>query len=250
VIRYRPSRPSGSTAGRWAAINGATIMSHIYVPSKKPKEWKQFLADPKKHWKKGYSAYELAYRWQESEGFPEEVIKALSESSIPNIKYLEMLFGIPEHKVYFPPSRGRPSQNDLFVLARTQNSELVTIMVEGKVSETFGPTLNDWLKDKSPGKQERYEFIKSKLHITTNINQELRYQLFHRLLSVVLEMERYDSAAGIMLIHSFSNSNECFDDYVKFISLFSVTPNIGKIYKIHEISGKPIYSGWVYGNKK
>jgi hypothetical protein len=225
-------------------------MSRIYIPSKKPEEWKQLLTDPEKHWKKGYSAYELAYRWQESNGLPEEIIKALSNSGFQELTNLEILFGFPEHKVYFPPSRGRPSQNDLFVMARTQNSELVTIMVEGKVSETFGPTINDWLKDKSPGKQERYEFIKSKLNVKTNINQELRYQLFHRLLSLVLEMERYNSAAGIMLIHSFSNSNDWFDDYAKFISLFSVTPNIGNIYKIHEISGKPIYSGWVHGNKK
>jgi hypothetical protein len=225
-------------------------MSRIYIPSKKPEEWKQLLTDPEKHWKKGYSAYELAYRWQESNGLPEEIINALSNSGFQELTNLELLFCFPEHKVYFPPSRGRPSQNDLFVMARTQNSELVTIMVEGKVSETFGPTINDWLKDKSPGKQERYEFIKSKLNVKTNINQELRYQLFHRLLSLVLEMERYNSAAGIMLIHSFSNSNDWFDDYAKFISLFSVTPNIGNIYKIHEISGKPIYSGWVHGNKK
>jgi hypothetical protein len=225
-------------------------MSRVFVPAKKPEEWKQLLADPEKHWKKGYSAYELAYRWQESEGFPEEVTRALSDSNIPEITNLEILFGFPEHKVYFPPSRGRPSQNDLFVMARTQNSELVTIMVEGKVSETFGPTINDWLRDKSKGKQERYEFIKTKLHITTNIIQELRYQLFHRLLSVIIEMERYNTAAGIMLIHSFSLSNEWFEDYIKFLSLFSVTPNIGKIYKILDISGKPIYSGWVHGDKK
>ncbi len=33
----------------------------VYVPIERPEDWKQFLADPDKQWKKGYSAYSLAH---------------------------------------------------------------------------------------------------------------------------------------------------------------------------------------------
>jgi len=32
-------------------------------------------------------------------------------------------------------------------------------MVEGKVRESFGPTLEEWLKDPSPGKTRRLSFL-------------------------------------------------------------------------------------------
>ena len=34
-------------------------------------------------------------------------------------------------------------------------------MVEGKVRESFGPTLEEWLKDPSPGKTRRLSFYES-----------------------------------------------------------------------------------------
>jgi len=52
-----------------------------------------------------------------------------------------MVLKIPEHKVELDTGNV-PSQNDLFVLART-DSDLVTIVVEGKVREPFGPKVAD-----------------------------------------------------------------------------------------------------------
>ena len=45
-------------------------MGKVYIPATNPEDWKQFLAEPEKHWKSGYSARSLAYCWHESDGIP------------------------------------------------------------------------------------------------------------------------------------------------------------------------------------
>jgi hypothetical protein len=103
----------------------------ILIPTKGPEDWKHLLADPDLHWKKGYSAYALAYRWEEAEGLPSEIKEALE--SIPALEDVELLLAIPEYKVSLPGG-GAASQNDIFCLARTRHS-LVSIMIEGKVNQ-------------------------------------------------------------------------------------------------------------------
>lgn len=49
----------------------------IFIPARKPEDWKQFLAEPDKQWKTGYSARTLAYSWQEANGIPAEVTEVL-----------------------------------------------------------------------------------------------------------------------------------------------------------------------------
>ena len=108
-------------------------MSKIYIPTTKPEDWQSLLADPEKHWRQGYSARALAYCWQEANNFPTCVTRTFKKSDISLFQNIEILLAFPEHKV---PLRGgsRSSQNDLFVLAKS-NDQLISITVEGKVSE-------------------------------------------------------------------------------------------------------------------
>ena len=69
--------------------------------------------------------------------------------------------------MYLPPA-GHTSQNDLFVLANGEQG-LVTIMVEGKVAEPFGETLESWLNSPTPGKLKRLAFI---LDLTPLVKRE------------------------------------------------------------------------------
>lgn len=128
-------------------------MSRIYIPASSAEQWAQFLAEPVKHWRQGYSARTLAYSWQEANGFPVEVHAALT-SRFPGI---ELLLALPEHQVPLPGG-SRPSQNDIWALARSEG-KLISIAVEGKVSEAFGPTIGEWRTEFSPGKQERLAFL-------------------------------------------------------------------------------------------
>ena len=47
-----------------------------------PDDWRQFLADPVKQWKTGYSAKELAYSWETADGFPSEVQAVLDTQPV------------------------------------------------------------------------------------------------------------------------------------------------------------------------
>ena len=112
-------------------------LSRIYIPTSSAEQWAQFLAEPARQWRKGYSARTLAYSWQDAGGFPGEV------GTVLGLKFpaAEMLLAFPEHQVPLPGG-ARPSQNDIWVLARSQG-ELISIAVEGKVSESFGPTIQE-----------------------------------------------------------------------------------------------------------
>ena len=111
-------------------------MSKTYIPSAGPDSWQQFLAEPEKQWRTGYSAKSLAYSWEEADGFPAEIQRVLVDSRIEKLEEMTPLLVIPEHKVPLPGGRTE-SQNDAFVLASTP-SGLVSICIEGKVNESFG----------------------------------------------------------------------------------------------------------------
>ena len=119
------------------------------VPTSGVADWKKLLADPDKHWREGYSAHALATRWQTAHGFPPEISALLATQ--PVLAETQMLLGIPEHKVPLPGG-ARASQTDLWVLGRTRD-ELVSMAIEGKVRESFGPTLTEWMTDETSGRQ-------------------------------------------------------------------------------------------------
>ena len=133
-------------------------MNKIYLPTVGPQDWQKLLADPEKQWRTGYSARTIAYAWEAAKGhFPPKVERIFPEAGDERVGNLEILREFPEWKVYLPPA-GHTSQNDLFVLANGEQG-LVTIMVEGKVAEPFGETLESWLNSPTPGKLKRLAFI-------------------------------------------------------------------------------------------
>ncbi len=176
-------------------------MSQIYIPTSSAEQWAEFLAEPVKHWRQGYSARTLAYSWQEASGFPAEVGSVLA-SAFPSA---ELLLALPEHKVSLPGG-SRSSQNDIWVLARSEN-QLISIAVEGKVSEPFGPTVEQWLTESSPGKVKRLAYLLSLLGLCS-VSDTTRYQLLHRTASAIIEAQRFNAAHAVMLVHSFSQSSE------------------------------------------
>lgn len=121
------------------------------------------LAEPDKHWKRGYSAKAPAYSWQEANGFPECLRNMFKKSGVKLFQNIELLLAFPEYKVSFLGG-SRPSQNDIFILAKG-NNQLVSITVEGKVSEPFVDTIAEWRKDNSEGKYERLRFLLEELEL-------------------------------------------------------------------------------------
>lgn len=218
-------------------------MSKYFVPTKGPDDWRQFLADPDKQWKSGYSAKELAYSWESSDSFPEEVKKVLETH--PSTQNLKILMAMPEYQVPLPGG-SRPSQNDLFVLARSDKG-LVVIMVEGKASESFGPTLGEWRNSMSEGKKKRLAFLQEKLQLDSNLSDDVRYQLLHRVVSPLIVAQRFHASTAIMFVHSFSGAKEWFDDYATFLGLFGVKAEEGVLQEILSTSVIKVLCGWVTG---
>ncbi|MDZ7750738.1 MAG: hypothetical protein U5S82_03565 [Gammaproteobacteria bacterium] len=161
-------------------------MAKILIPAQHPEDWKQFLAEPEKQWRAGYSAKALADCWQRTPGFPPEVERLLKTSLA--FRDVEMLYGIPELQTPLPGG-ARPSQTDLWVLARASDG-LVSIAVEGKVSEPFGDLVADWIEPATPGKQKRLAYLCELLALMESDALPLRYQLLHRTASAVLEARR------------------------------------------------------------
>jgi hypothetical protein len=228
-------------------------MRKFFVPSKGAISWREFLADPEKQWKKGYSAYELANCWEDANDFPSCVKKVFKQSQLPLFNNVEVLYGFPEYKV---PLLGgsASSQNDLYVLAKA-NNELLTIMVEGKVSEPFGETVASWLGDNpSIGKSSRLEYLVNILGLDEGSVLKKRYQLIHRAASALLEASKVTAKNSLMLVHSFNATGKWFEDYAEFVKLFHITPEKDKIVGPVQLNGVNLYFGWVTGedvtNKK
>ncbi len=223
-------------------------MSKIFIPSKGPEDWKDFLAEPSKQWKSGYSAKTLAYCWEEADGFPSCVRKVFSQSGIPCFKDMELLLAIPEHQVPLPGGSSS-SQNDVFVLARAEY-QLMTIAVEGKVAEPFGPTVDEWLKNDSPGKRKRLSYLCEKLGLSEEGLGRIRYQLLHRTVSALIEAERFSAPSALMLVHSFSQEHVWLEDYRSFLALFSKDGGTDTVTFIGKRGGVDLYLSWVVGEKR
>jgi len=150
-------------------------MKKIFIPTSNAEDWKRFLAEPDKQWRTGYSAKALAYCWEEANGFPNSVKKVFSQAAFAPFHDMELLFIFPDYQVPLPGGY-RPSQSDIFVLAKAQGN-LITIAVEGKVREPFGQTINEWLNKESTGKQIRLDYLCDQPGITKESVYHIRYQL-------------------------------------------------------------------------
>jgi hypothetical protein len=225
-------------------------MKRIFVPSHSPADWQRLLAEPAKQWRSGCSARSLACCWEAAGStFPPEILSILQSADNPAFEHAELLLAIPEWQVPLPPSRGHPSQNDLFVLARDAHGGLVSIMVEGKVSEPFGQTLSEWLEKATPGRRSRLEFLQNTLGLTRGIPGSIRYQLLHRTASALIEAERFGAKSALMLVHSFSPDRLWLEDYRCFLELFGILSAVpGQLYRLPAPGPVHLYSGWAEGN--
>ena len=223
-------------------------MKKFYVLTEGVESWRKLLAEPGKQWKTGYSAKSLAYCWEEAQEFPKSVLKVLKECPYELFHSIEFLIGIPEHQITLPGARAA-SQNDIFVLAKSGN-ELISIAVEGKVSEPFGPSVAERKKDPSKGVKIRLGFLCDLLGITGKEIDSVSYQLLHRTASALLQADRFCTKHALMLVHSFSQEHQWFEDYAAFAALYGQNPEPDSIVYAGEIHGKNLYLGWVTGEKE
>ena len=218
-------------------------MSRFFVSPDSPDGWREGLASAT-HWRSRYSAHSLAHTWHPSNGFPPSVAAAFAASQLGT---LEFVVGIPEYKVALPGG-DTPSQTDLFVLARTSDARKVAIAVEGKAEEPFGDaTVGEWRRNASPGKQKRLTHLLRVLDLRDDESiLELRYQLFHRTASALIEADRLHAPIAVMLVHSFSPTRRWRPEYDAFVSaLRGDVPTDDGLVPCGPRFGRELYVGWV-----
>jgi hypothetical protein len=206
---------------------------------------RRFLADPDIQWARGASALELAISWERAEkterGLPIEIAEALDRD--PTLRDARVLIALPEHKAALK-GRGRASQTDVWVLLRTA-SGYASMAIEGKAGEPFDVPLAEWLKDASRGKTDRLKYLCEMLGVAGEPSPALRYQLFHRSVSALIEAERFGAASAIMLVQSFRDDPLSWEDYRNFASLLQSEAQRGGLVRAGICKNRPLYLGWV-----
>ena len=124
------------------------------------------------------------------------------------------------------------------------------MMIEGKVSESFGPTLQRWNTPSTPGKSKRLEFIKAALGLPDELPGTLRYQLLHRAVSAVLKARCFNALSAVVIVHSFSQTDEGFEDYQQFVRLFDIDHCAKGLVLLKNLDGIRLYSGWAAGDAR
>ncbi len=208
----------------------------IYVPANSPDVWQTFLADPQLHWKTGYSARTLAHAWHAQHGFPPEIQTLFNQSNFAAFQNMIPLLVLPEYKVPLK-GHGKDSQNDLYVLAKASDNQLVSITVEGKVEESFGTTIQQWKQSSkgfSENKHIRLTYLQEQLGLE-DIPATIYYQLLHRSASAVIEAKRYNAKYAVMLVHSFSRQSSWFDEYAQFIALYGQVAVKDKLFQLRSL---------------
>jgi hypothetical protein len=133
----------------------------------------------------------------------------------PATRGASLLFGFPEHVVTL---RGgsRGSQTDLWAVLSTGET-WASMAVEGKAREPFGETLEEWLREGSAGKRQRLEFLCETLGLPAAEPRGLRYQLFHRAASAVLEAQRIGARSAVVLVQNFFPDSTSWADFKAFV---------------------------------
>lgn len=162
------------------------------------------------HWKAGYSAQALATSWFSANGIPPAIRTTLETCA--DFSGADLVDAFFERTVDLGDGK-EPTHTDLLAILRV-HGELAVLAVEGKRDETFGELVGDWLAA-NPERRVRLDRFCAQLRIPHPKNN-LRYQLFHRALSAVLEAQRYCARRAVLLVQSFSEKMSGFDDFVAF----------------------------------
>jgi Domain of unknown function (DUF6946) len=183
-------------------------------------------------------------------GFPASVQLAFDCSPDKELDGAELLLGIPGHKVPLPGG-SRESQTDLFALARTRGG-LAAIVIEGKVAESLGERVSEWIAPKRRQgrlwRRGQLSFLCQILGLDEREAGDLPYRLLYRTASAVFEAERFCAAYAAMLVHAFGpDADDAYEDFAAFARLLGSDPVWPLVTKTTAPSRATLFVGWVYG---
>ena len=125
--------------------------------------------------------------------------------------------------------------------------DLMVAAVEGKVSESFDKTIDKWFSKPSDNKRTRLQYLCGVLGMAFPPAGHLRYQLFHRAVSAVIERGRFRAQAAAMVVHSFSAEKAGFDDYKAFVAELGGLAEPDRMTEVGLPDGSTLHLGWASG---
>lgn len=217
-------------------------MLFVSRPVTEPTDIIPFLGKGEAHWRKGYSAYELAHSWVNAGGIPDSVRAVLDQAA--EYRDARLIEGCFEWETQLR-SKGRPSQTDLLAFIKSPSGYAV-LGVEGKVNETLGPLVDEWMAKPTPGKHERLNVLCSTLGLEPDAVGHLRYQLLHRTCAAIYEAKAYAVNRTAMLMHSFSTAHAWFDDLRVFSEAPGASvPDVNLLSDTIVLEDITVRQGWV-----
>lgn len=123
----------------------------------------------------------------------------------------------------------------------------MALAVEGKVDETFGPTVE---AKGAEGATERLDYLHRLLKLDPAVTGPIRYQLLHRTAAAILLAQRFHTNAAIMVVHSFSPEGRWFDDFARFSELLGASPGQSGARRVGVRGGVPLFVGWASGDQR
>lgn len=128
-----------------------------------------------------------------------------------------------------------------------------SVMVEGKVEESFDRQLGEWLRHASPGKLQRLAYLAQLLSLEMQeIPATIHYQLLHRTASALIKAERFKTDLADMIVHSFSPTFRWFESFAAFTRLLGVEEEIApeSLLRVRACAACPLYLGWAIGRSR
>jgi Domain of unknown function (DUF6946) len=208
------------------------------APLSSPEQAQALLRDPQLHWKKGRSAYELAHAWVGPGGTPKSVM-GLFETA-PEWRGATLIAGFVEHGTALDTMAG-PSWTDLLAIMCVQD-RLGVVAVEGKAGESFGPLIGDW--NTTPGREARLRWACAMFGVDAGVANALRWQLFHRTASAVIEAKRFCAKQAMMLVHDFG-AGVGLDDYRSFAAALGFSAGEDTLSNARTVEGVALRLGWL-----
>lgn len=117
--------------------------------------------------------------------------------------------------------------------------------VEGKVDESFGPFVSQWLEGASADKERRLARLRGTLGLQDAAVDQLRYQFFHRAASAIYEAHRYRARVAVMMVQSFDPEHAGLASFQAFVAALGASDaDAGCLVGPVTCDGVDLYLGW------
>lgn len=221
----------------------AAKLPRVHLPLLAPEDVIPHLGKGAAHWRDGYSAKACSESWFAANDLPGPIRAVLDQAQ--EWRGAVMLDAYLERAVDLEDGVRGASMTDAMAICRMAGSGLGVVAAEAKVREDFGPTVGQWLGDGPPHKRKRLDALCALLGLEGAEMAPLRYQLFHRTASAVLEARRYDARHAAMVVQSFCPDASHFDDFARFAEVAGFWElAVGGISAARDCGGVRLRLGW------